>query len=609
MKFSPLMLLFSLACALPACAAPVTLQSPDGNLVWSLDNPENGNLNYQLRFKNQPVLESSPLGITVDGHNLAQNAILDAVKRREFNENYATRGVHSRAKNHFREAVISLKSGAAWQLEVRAFDDGVAFRYRVPGTGTRQIGGEMTGWQLPAGATIWFQDNKRQDYETRFQSAALEALPQIQPIQAPATLKIPGVGYAMISEANLVGYSDMALQPSGANRFRALFFHDKAGWSHEGEIVSPWRVTLFSPNLNGLVNSDIIRNLCPPPAPELQNAKWIAPGRSTWHWMATRAPKLPAQRQWVDWTSRLGFDYYLIDDGWVRWRAPGKDQWDLLKEVVDYAAPRGVRIWAWVHTKEVTAPADRLAYFKKAKEIGLVGLKIDFMGPPNTTWVNWYEDTLRDAAAAQLMVNFHGALKPTGRERTWPNELTREAIAGRENGKLPGLHDTTLPFVRFVQGHGDYTPTEFDPTKLRGSSWAREMAQAVVYTSPQLCLSGSPELYLKNDALDILKTLPSDWDETIVLPGSEIGQVAGFARRKGREWFVGVVNGASPRTFPISLDFLGNGSYQIAKLADSPERNDTIQAAKGAVTKNDTLSAELRAEGGFVARFRLKTVP
>lgn len=234
----------------------------------------------------------------------------------------------------------------------------------------------------------------------------------------------------------------------------------------------------------------------------------------------------------------------------------------------------------------------------------MVGLKIDFMGPPNTTWVNWYDDTLRDAAPQGLMVNFHGALKPSGRECTWPNELTREAIAGREGGKLSGLHDTTVPFVRFVQGHADYTPTEFDPSTLRGSSWARELAQAVVYTSPLLCLSGSPELYLKNEALDVLKTLPATWDETRVLPGSEIGQTAGFARRKGREWFVGVVNGSAARTFPISLDFLGSGSYQIAKIADSTERNDAVMRSGGTVSQTDSLRPDLRAEGGFVARFR-----
>jgi len=124
------------------------------------------------------------------------------------------------------------------------------------------------------------------------------------------------------------------------------------------------------------------------------------------------------------------------------------------------------------------------------------------------------------------MVDFHGAVKPTGRERTWPQELTREAILGRESGKLSGLHDTTLPFVRFVQGHADFTPTDFRPDKLGSSHWSHELAQAIIYTSPFLCYSGSPESYLSNPAIDVLKAIPSTWDQTVVLPGSEIGKVA-----------------------------------------------------------------------------------
>ena len=123
----------------------------------------------------------------------------------------------------------------------------------------------------------------------------------------------------------------------------------------------------------------------------------------------------------------------------------------------------------------------------------------------------------------QLMIDFHGAVKPTGRERTWPNELTRESIAGREQGKSPAVHDLTLPFLRYVQGHADFTPTLFIPDRLSGSSFAHELAMAIVFTSPYLCLGDNPKNYLKCEATDVLKALPFVWDETRVLTGSEIG--------------------------------------------------------------------------------------
>jgi alpha-glucosidase len=353
--------------------------------------------------------------------------------------------------------------------------------------------------------------------------------------------------------------------------------------------------------LNVLANSDIVKNLCPPPAPELINVSWIRPGRSTWGWLSCYcAPKLDDQKAWIDRTKALGFEYYLIDDGWRDWNGGGDNAWNAMAELVQYAKGQGVDIWAWVHCKYVHKPEDRLEYFQRANSIGIVGLKIDFMEPANTEWVNWYDDTLRVAASLQLMIDFHGAVKPTGRERTWPNEMTREAIAGREQGKSPAVHDLTLPFLRYVQGHADFTPTLFMPDRLSGSSFAHELAMAIVFTSPYLCLGDNPKNYLKGEATDILKALPPVWDETIVLPGSEIGELAGFARRRGNEWFIGVINNQMPRREKVSLKFLGNGNYKLVELADDPGRVDAFVRSERVVSAKDTLTLPLRKDGGYV---------
>jgi alpha-glucosidase len=225
-------------------------------------------------------------------------------------------------------------------------------------------------------------------------------------------------------------------------------------------------------------------------------------------------------------------------------------------------------------------------------------------------WVDWYEETSRDAAARKLMVDFHGANKPIGRDRTWPNEMTREAIRGHEyhilryRRTLPPEHDCVLPFNRYVIGSADYTPTVFNARELRGYTWARELAQAVVFTSPFLCYADHPQCYLTNSAVDVLKAIPSTWDETLVLPGTEIGKCAAFARRKGKVWFIGVLNGAEPTALNFALDFLGRGKYQMIQLGDAPDRDDAWQRDEKVVKRGEKVSMTLRKGGGCVIELK-----
>jgi alpha-glucosidase len=154
-----------------------------------------------------------------------------------------------------------------------------------------------------------------------------------------------------------------------------------------------------------------------------------------------------------------------------------------------------------------------------------------------------------------------------------------------------------------VQGNPDFTPTDFRSDRLGGSSLAHELAQAVVYTSPFLCYSGSPENYLGNPALNVLRSIPPTWDETRVLPDSEIGRTAAFARRKRNDWFIGVVNGNDERPFRVNLGFLGQGRFRADLLADQSERNDAFNRTSRVVSSRDSLSFDLRRDGGFVAHF------
>ena len=168
---------------------------------------------------------------------------------------------------------------------------------------------------------------------------------------------------------------------------------------------------------------------------------------------------------------------------------------------------------------------------------------------------------LREAAENRILLDFHGANKPTGEERTWPNELTREGILGFEHKSVTAWapHNTTIPFTRLLAGPADFTPVLFGDRR-RETSWTHQIATAAVFTSPLLVYAANPKSMLENPGADMIKSIPAVWDETIALPQSEIGSLAVFARRSGSRWFLAVLNGPEPRKVRVDMSFLGSGT-------------------------------------------------
>ena len=221
--------------------------------------------------------------------------------------------------------------------------------------------------------------------------------------------------------------------------------------------------------------------------------------------------------------------------------------------------------------------------------------------------IDFYTDTLKDAAEAELMIDFHGANKPTGESRTFPNEMIREGVRGLEHLKFAGLtptHYAALPFTRFIVGHGDFTPCTFDPKMLKGTTFALQLATAVCYTAPVLFWAEKPELYLETPAVEVIKAIPSVWDETRVLPGSKIGDLAVMARRKGKTWFVGIINGGPQRTYKLDLSFLGEGRFRLVQLADDPSRPDAFVRTDSEAERSSAIDVTMSAGGGYVAMFQ-----
>jgi alpha-glucosidase len=604
--------------------ADVRVTSPNGRVVFHLLTTADGRLGFQATLRGAPALDVSPLHMSVDGIDLCDGAGIGRVETYRGDETYPWRGVHAEARNRFRGARVALEhrsTRTTCTLDVRAFDDGIAFRFVVPGGGMR-VPDEATTFVLPAGSTVWYH-GLGGHYEDSYARKGVAEVPAGDWAAPPLTFKLPGDrGYASITEAAILNYAGMALQADGQRGFVLRLGHAHPPSypftlrygeaeatrlaqpaSLSGTITTPWRVLLVGADLNTLVNCDIVHNVARSPDPRLfprgMHSDWLRPGRCVWKYLdGGGANTLETMKEFSRMASELGFEYHLVEGFWQRW--PESD----LRELIEYSRQQHVGIWLWKHSRDIRDPAARTAFFQHAQSVGAVGVKLDFFDHEAKEVMDLYQLALQGAAEHRLMVNFHGANKPTGEARTWPNELTREAVSGMERRSQPAwaAHNTTIPFTRMLAGHLDFTPMVFGERR-RETSWAHQIATALVFDSPVLVFGAHPQSMLDHPAVEMIRSIPSVWDETTVLPFSEIGEIAGFVRRHGKRWFVVILNGPAARTLELPLSFLGRGKRNALVVRDRLDDPAAVVVENAAFSPRDSLEIQLRAGGGFIARF------
>ncbi|MGH9969022.1 MAG: glycoside hydrolase family 97 catalytic domain-containing protein [Pyrinomonadaceae bacterium] len=610
---------------LPATLAAddVRIVSPSGSVQFQLVTVDVRQLSYRVTFTTQPVIELASIGIVLDGVDLGRGAAIAKTQMYRTNDSYPSRGVHSRTVNRSNGVNIAVKhaeSDITYTLEVRAFDDGVAFRHIVPGTGNTRIPDEATAFVIPTGSTVWFHDFEGH-YEGVHKKKEIAEVQAGEWAAVPLTFKLPNdAGYAAITEAALINYAGMGLQADGKRGFRARLGHAlpvsypfRLRYKEDidrlakpaaiaGTITTPWRVVMIGDSLNTLVNCDVIDNVAPPPDkrifPSGINTDWVKPGRCVWKYLDGGENTFEGMKEFSRLAGQLGFEYNLVEGFWQRWPA------SQLRELVDYSRQQKVGIWVWKHSRALRTPEARQAFFKACNDAGVVGAKIDFFDHEAKEIIDLYQVLLREAAEARIMVEFHGSNKPTGEARTWPNEMTREGIRGLEYRSMEtrSVHNTTLPFTRMLAGHADYSVMVFGERR-RETSWAHQIASAAILTSPVLIYAAHPKNILDNPALEMIRSIPSVWDETIALPVSQIGEIAVFARRKNAIWFLAIMNGPNATTINLPLSFLGRGKYRAVLVRDQSDNSAAVRLEESTVTKATVLNIELRSAGGFVGRF------
>ena len=666
---TPRILSLLLAVLLPACAAAAPrpiheLRSPDASVVLTLYT--DGALAYSLSVDGKPVVLRSAIELDLQGDaRLGANARLKHETRRTIDTTWTNDFGNNRiVHDHFNELQLTLKDGQrSFDLVARAYNEGAAFRLVLPrqkGMETFTVTRDATEFAFPADAHVWAGKNNAEgpsrpeggfigSQEWQFLPSDFAALKPDFKYGLPFLVDASGI-YAAVTEADLLDWSGMWLQPKpGApGTMTAALAPPLPGkpWPpriqgnraasgvsdapppegpvQQGLVVattphnSPWRAFLIGRHPADLLGSDLVLNLATPS--RLVDSSWVKPGMASWAtwWPGVGRNDLPTIEKFIDLAAAMNWPYQLTE---------GRDRAIVPAEVA-YGKERNVGIWLWFHFNEFADPASYHRDFPRYAQMGVKGLKIDFIDRNDQWAMKWYEDVAKTAAENHLMIDFHGADKPTGLERTYPNQLTREGIQGNEYNKWSTRetpeHRATLPFTRALVGPGDYTPGGFlnrQPAQFVAaqtvpghlstevqSTRAGELAMFLLMESPFTVACDSPENYKTESGawqpgMDFLKGLPTTWDETHGLAG-EVGQYVVEARRHDRSWYLAAISDNNGRALSVPMRFLPKGNWKLTLWEDAPdaaEHPEHLVSSQKTVSSSDVLDLKLAPSGGMVA--------
>jgi alpha-glucosidase len=630
-------------------AAEHTLTSPDKSLVIKVSDTA-GQARYAVSRKGETILAPSGLGLVLDqGGRLSYGLTLTGATPTTVDQTYdLVVGKARTVRDHYNELTVDFAepgaTGRKLKVVFRAYNDGVAFRYVLPDQPALagvSIRNEETIFDFAADYRCWALNLGKfgTSHEGEYDPVKASHFREHNLLELPVVCQTDGGTSFAIAEADLKNYAGLYLTGRGDGGLGLqgklsprLDDPKTAVRTRIGtDTVSSWRVVMVGDTPGDLVSSNLMTSLNPPTA--LADTSWIKPGKAAWDWwnglvapgVEKSGMNTATMKAFIDFAAANKLEYMLIDDGWYVGSGqapailPGTDITRTIPEIdlpglIAYGAQKGVGIMVWVHWKALDDQMDEgLAAYEK---LGIKGIKVDFMDRNDQQIVDYYHRLLTKAGQHRLMVDLHGAYRPTGLVRTYPHYMTQEGVLGAEYNKwsarITATHNVTLPFTRMLLGPMDYTPGGFrnvTPEAFKSqftlpvvkTTRGQALAMYVVYDSPLTMVSDSPVTYAASPTgLDFISAVPTTWDETRVLSG-EIGQFIVMARRKGADWYVGAMSNEAGRTVKVPLSFLGAGAFDADIRQDGAAPTDLVQSARKVVAK-DTLTLKLAPSGGGVVR-------
>ncbi len=627
------------------------LSSPDRSIhleiIHGHSSPQ-----YAVWYKNKPLILPSNLTLSFNGSGIFGPHISygNPQKKEVIDEYPLIIGKTSQVKEHYWELFLPMKENKApfrkVSIRFRVFNDGLAFRYEFPkseGQDSLILKDENTEFNFfgnPKVLTL-FRENFTTSHEGIYDHLNLKDIKEDTLMDMPTLFESQNSAFVGITEANLIDYAGMYLikkkdiittalspRPDGSGLLvKALLPH-----------VSPWRVLMISDRVGALVESNILTNLTEPN--KVVNPSWIKAGKTTFPWWngnvtpdTSFAPgnNFETNKYYIDFCAQVGLEYHsVVEYGLHEWYVsdgtgfqpgphndastpvPGLD----IQQICDYAKTKGVGIRFWVHWKALYPILDKA--FTQYEKWGIKGLMCDFMDRDDQEMVNIQNEIVQKAALHHLHIQFHGAYKPTGLQRTYPNEFTREGTLNYENNKggdrVGPDEDINIPFTRMLAGPTDYHlggfravprsrfKTQYTAPLMLGTR-CHMLAMYVVLENPQGMVCDYPAAYLGQPGFDFIQKVPTIWDETKV-PVAEVGQYIALARKKGKDWFFGAISNSKPRTIVVPLSFLGEGTFTAKIYSDAPDvetEPNHLTISEKVVKSTDSLSLNLGAGGGGAA--------
>ena len=581
-------------------------------------------MSYRIDYRGKAIVEKSRLGVDID-NRLFESAL--AVPRGEFEDWSANLvlkgeerstvdttwtplyGENATIRNNYNQLVLHYEKGSSGQVGidqgydkrkyyamdiiVRAYDEGIAFRYHFPETSNGlflHVTGERTQFAMPAGTMAYYEEWAQGPYEYRPLSGNwFES-------ERPLLMKLPDGTYVALLEAAMRDYvrGKFRLASDGVLQ---VAMYDGA------DIISPydtpWRVVMAADRAIDLINhKDMVLNLNSKRSE--QDWSWVRPGK------AFRSGQLTKEGIFrsIDYCKQFGFDYVELDAGW--YGAEGKVASDArrvsatrdftMPEVCAYARQQSIGVWLYVNQRALYRQLDELLPLYQSW--GISGIKMGFVQVGNQQWSNWLHQAVEKCAKYHLMLDIHDEYRPTGLSRTYPHLLTQEGVRGNE--EMPdAVHNTILPFTRFLCGPADYTLCYFN-NRVKNTK-GHQLAMAAVYYSPlQFYFWYDQPFVDRGEAeLQFWKDCPTVFDESLALAG-EPGEYIVQARRSGKDWFVGCMNNNERRTISVPTDFLSAGRYRVQIYNDAPSLDSRTQVAcrTQTIKRGKPITIQLQPNGG-----------
>ena len=637
-----------------------TLESPDKNIKVEITAGKDV-LTYSVMHNEIVIINDSPITMALDnGTTLGVKPVVRSYKTAS-NDKLIKSNFYKKEfiEDYYNE--ITLFFRGSYEIQFRAYNDGIAYRFC-----TRFTNSQIT--ILKEEVTYNFTDNhtvyipyvnasksdesdiiKKQffnSFENVYEIENISDLDSNRLAFLPVLIDFDNGKKVVITESDVEDYPGTYLRKGDGNSLVGIQAsypkkEKQGGYNMLQNIVTeredyiakvkgarefPWRCMIITDDDKELANNDMVYRLASPS--RIEDISWIVPGKVAWEWWNASNIKdvdfesginNETYKYYIDFASEYGIEYIILDEGWaVNKKA---DLFDIvpdidLIELIEYADNKGVGIVLWAGHYAIERDMDSVCRYYS--EIGIKGFKVDFVDRDDQKAVNFYYKMAETAAKYHLLIDFHGAYKPTGLNRTYPNVLNFEGVYGLENVKWNQdldlvTYETTIPFIRMLAGPMDYTQGAMRNANkdnyravwsepMSQGTRCRQLAEYVIFESPFNMLCDSPSNYKDEDECTrFIADIPTVWDETIALDG-KVGEYIVIARRSGDRWYIGGITNWEEREVEIDLSELGLKNDKGIEFRDGRNANKIAEdyVKEEIVIEDNMYKVKMYKGGGFV---------